>query len=188
MGKNVRSSWGAPLTRITTGRKTLDGYQRNGPNQSRFSWRPTSRAEQTIRPGVFTPAGWHIGVVELLPVHAAPIKINNAIGHQVGHGDFQRVLFLEQFFRDPDSIGRVDQHAQLIAIELDARAFGDASQIERPVANSSPRRGERDRIDACAGESLICLAVEISPRSEPLCFNGGGQFGAAGPESQGPFA
>src|SRR5262249_26741538 len=94
-----------PLTLITARRKTLDGYQRNGPDQSRLVWRPTRRAEQTIRPGVLTPAGWHIGVVELLPVHAAPIKINNPIGHQVGHGDFQGVLFLEQLFRDADSIG-----------------------------------------------------------------------------------
>src|SRR6266542_1849985 len=157
------------LSRVTTGRKPLKRYQRDGPDQTRLARRPARRREQPVRPGVLAFTRGHIRVVELLPIHAAPIQINDPIGHQIRYGDFQRVLPLEQFCRYADSISRIDQHAQFIAVELDAGAFGDPAQIERPVAAirptplPTPLHGERDRIDGRAREALHGLALEISP-------------------------
>ena len=129
-----------------------------------------------------------VGVVELLPRHAAPVEIGDAVGHQIRHFHLEGVGVLDQILRHFDAEPRTDESAERRPVEDDARTLAHAAEIEPPARRSFRVDGTRegDRIARRPGEVLHVVARQFGPRAERRVADLRRQRRAAGDEVEQP--
>ncbi len=59
-----------------------------------------------------------------------PVHVDDAVGHQVGHMDFQGIFTGMKKVPDPDPGGNAPYNTGVVAIHPDFSAFPDISEVE----------------------------------------------------------
>ena len=71
-----------------------------------------------------------VDVMELLPPDLAQIEVADAVGGEVGDFDLDHVRSVFQEIGDVEAEWVGDDHAGRFAIDAEARAFADVSEVE----------------------------------------------------------
>src|SRR6185369_3412626 len=145
--------WAAILSQLDSVQRS-QGYR---TEQAGIELRPVGRVERTVAPVD------DIDVVKIFPIDFAPVEIGDAVGGEVGDVDLQQVFSRAKPGSDRFAERGAPKSAELVAVEPNAGAFADPTEVQPPVVGACDGCFEFDRIPGGAGKTFGFGIAQTGP-------------------------
>ena len=163
--------------------ENLQRREGHGAEQAAGGERPTGSVE-----GLVVDVN-DVRVAHDFPRKFALIHVADAVGGEVGDVEFEDIATgLEEGGSEADAERKAPRGGDGLAVEDDARAFADVTEVEQPVVGWGGGSVKFEAIAGGAAEAFGFIAAEIGPGFQGGGFKRGREFGAALEEGDFPSA